>query len=764
MEVCQQLSFPVTEALQSHDTQITDTDTTSVAMEQYCQPDESDKFGVIGDDDGHDDDDDDGDISWYFDGHIPEPDGRIPGIDDHTLGVYGHIREINSHIPGVPSYIPGVINMETTVKSYFSMETKGYKKTEALSSSDDGTGCVTSNENNLEDVLSEVEYSKLVDGLGDANVLVTPIESFSLNTENPEMLQKTTNECVFSVEQENGKNSSSLSKTCYKNPTLNPSEQTECTGRTLLSGKEDDNEEEDEFEASFLEAISNSTKENLQSCPQGFPFKNASGTELETLGSEITKQSVSEKHKDFSVVEAELVTVDAQEKVNDTKVQSESKSSRTANKKLTNSKGLSSSGTNEKEITDNLLLRLSEKLESKNKVVRKQVKLSEIYKGSRHFINSSTEATISISTPSSLEHTCANKLNRTADILFKEEYLTTNEVRSTSKASLQSSPKPAQEGARNLSHSTPLRTILSDEKSENFSTSETSVPFSTSPREKLPYKNMYNSVTALHSKEESKSMERNKKLLSQLGDRLAHGKQQEMTLAVKVIDFLFRSSGKTLLEEFEIHLNMIHTEMILGPPVSFSQTIEGLLMESTAAFQVSAVLPGSQLSVALVNGDITSEFRHKGLNNELQIHRIIENKEKFKLSKLNREEYWYQRVIRTLSDNKIGAVVVKGVVQDSILDHCLSHNIVVLQNVAYPTLQLLSFATGSALVTYLADLREKDVGRPVTIETWELGWTPSVVRLRKRKAGDSCDVRGMKACQYVLVKEVNSEDASREGN
>ena len=118
----------------------------------------------------------------------------------------------------------------------------------------------------------------------------------------------------------------------------------------------------------------------------------------------------------------------------------------------------------------------------------------------------------------------------------------------------------------------------------------------------------------------------------------------------------------------------------------------------------------------------------------------------------------------TLLKHKIGLLVVKGIVQDSVLDFCSSYGIVILQSIAYPALQLLSYATDSAIVTYLADLREQDIGRPVTMETWDLGWVPSLLRRSKSKAGDDHEVKGIKACQYVLVKDVHDDRARREGN
>ena len=721
---------------------------------------------VVDDGEGNEDGDDDGvvvggdndeDLSWYFDGHIPEADSHILGTDGHPPGVYDHIPGVSGHIPGVHGHIRGFVNMKATDESYFPMtllqnilpETKVVNNIEHCSSEVSKSGCVTTNKTNDEDILLGEEDNKLEDGFRDASGHVGKMTP-GFHTEKPGTFPKTTNKCYSSVELKDGKNASNLGETCYaKHATVTPMEAMESKHGALLPGKVYEDEDEDEFEASFLEAVSNFTKENVQSCTQGF-LQKAPGKSPSAFAC----------GKMNGIKNAENLTV----------AYSEEQSLKTADKKIVNSKpSLLSSGYKEREETDELFSLLSEKLESKNKRVGNQVKVSEIYKGSRHFMNTSTETSISMA-PSTQITSSTNKLSNTASISSKKESYGKTETCLSSDNNLHSTVKTAQP------EKPPLE-ALSLEKPEASSTSRTSVlsrtktgqarksgsAQSTLLKEASPTKILGSSLAVLQAKDEMKLMDRNMQLLIKLGGCLSHGKEQETKLAVEVISSLFRASGRTSLEEFEIHLNIIHTELILGPPSSFSQAINGLLFESTAAFQAASInhlTPGARLSVALVNGDVTPEFRHTGLNDELQIHKVIENKEDFNEFIFNQEKDWYHRVTGSLRNHRIGVLVAKGSIQGSVIEYCLSHNIVVLQNVAYPKLQLLAFATGAVLVTYLGDLREQDIGRPVTIETWELGWAPSVVRQSKAKAGD---VRGMETCQYVLVKSANSESVNCEG-
>lgn len=746
---------------------------------------ESGEVCVVGGDGGHADRNSDGEddnISWYFDGHTPGPDGHFSGIDDiaqglsdHIPGVINHIlgidnlaQGVNDRIPLVINHLPGangIVDMENVDDSHSVSKTLLHSmipKPKQVSKnglfpdlrSDDW---VVRSKKNQGRILPEVEYSSLMDCLRGRSRHATRMTSTSGNYDSLDKVQKITDKDAFLGERENGERLSNSRKKLYGKPLTKTSQHMGCISTALYPKSASKDDEEDEFEASFVEAVSNSSKSALHSYSQDLLFDNTSGSELKNLGNEVTKLSVEEKPKDNSstVGESKSITAEAREKETGPNVQSKPKSSRSVKTKLLDSQQLPSSGRTDKEITDRLLFLVTQKLESKGKAARTQSKLSEIYKGSRHFESSSEESNLASS------FSRMTRLKQTSDILPHGDFSARN-----------STDKQGWTGVQDLVQSTPLRPNLSEEKSENVLNGKTTVQSTTGTfqagkvdsqystfAKKFLEKNTSQSETTSDSKEKEKCLGSNEELLTRLGDRMAHGKQLEMKLAVEIITSLINSSGKASLEEFEIHLNMIHTELIFGPPSSFSQTVDGLLLENTTNFQFSTIVSGSQRFIALVNGDVTAEFRHTGLNNEVQIHRVIEHQE-FKDAISTQEEYWYQRNASSLRDHKIGVLVTKGVVQDSILDYCLSHNIVVLQNVAYPTLQLLSFATGSVMVTYLADLKEKDIGRPVTIDTWELGWTPLLVRQSKVESGNSCNVRKL---QFVLIKEFKKENGTFKG-
>ena len=758
-EVCREKSIAVIEALQSHHNlcSLAEYDATHVgdnadfAADCSCCPDaeseslkSTDAVDNVDDDDDSDSDKvDDDDISWYFDGqiqgvdgpilggdfiipeayshipgadgHIPGADGHIPGADGHISGAVGHIPGADGHFPGADGHIPGTINMELPYSKLPEVKASKNRKITFPKTSRDGGG--TSSNENIDYILLGTENCKFLEGMMDKKIDVGNMSPPWVNTRKPTDFLHAPKTTLLPVERENDIskfNSERKGETCCREQNSStPLESLESTNESLFSRKEDQCEDEDEFEASFPTVVSNTTKGNI--------------------ASEIAELSIAkERNEDiFSSGFGSERLADTNLDTNRTKLKNpEAKSFRSVNKSILNPLTLFSSGRKEKKVNEKLLSFLSEKLESKNTSVERRVKLSEIFKGSRHFVNKSTNEPL---------QKLSGVANKPIDLPLDEKSFRKTEECSTG---IESMLKTSQAGKTGLVNSTPYN------------------------RETLPVQDKDGSLIAAKAKDKLKLIERNKQLLSELGCRLSHGKEHEMKLAIEVTNSLFLSTGKTSLGDFEIHLRMIHTELVLGPPSSFSQRIDGLLLESTATCHAASTenpsIAACKLPLALIDGDVTPEFRHAGLNKEFQIHRIIESKG-FQSSVFSHEKDWYQRVTKSLTDHKIGLLVAKGIVQDSVLDYCSSHNITVLQSVTYPVLQLLSFATDSAIVTYLADLREKDIGRPVTIETWELGWAPSVVRQSKLNGGGTCDVRGMKTCQYLLVKEVRGASAVCEG-
>ena len=409
-------------------------------------------------------------------------------------------------------------------------------------------------------------------------------------------------------------------------------------------------------------------------------------------------------------------------------------SSKVMNSGLASSINFGNSAKKEEEITNKTLSFLPESPEMNNKGILTPVKYSEVYKGSRHMVNALSGVGVfalsssDVNFNTKVDHTGYDSLEKSACSKRTRRELNSESSMKTRCNLTQSGLKTNQAGR-----------------------------FSLFPKEdeKITSLKSENSMSRLGQVNE-RILYRNRELLLALGSRLSHGKAQEMELAVEVISGVLEATGQTSLHDFEIDLNVIHSQLVLGPTSSFSQIVNGLLIECGAAFHcvVGRIEPGTQLSAALINGDVTPEYRHPGLNQECRIHRNL-CLDDFKSRLFNQEQDWYQSVIHILNCRGIGVLIVKGIAHQSVLDYCLSHGIVVLQRVSYSCLQLLSHATDTIIVSYLSDLRESDIGRPVTIETRAIGWTPSTMR-RQTRIDSSDDSRGIDLTHYVVVRESRS--------
>ena len=533
-------------------------------------------------------------------------------------------------------------------------------------------------------------------------------------------------------------------------------------------------DDEDEFEASFLDASVRFNQDEAQPNNQEFLYTKLPMGDKEGVCNTLTKDKL-------------LSSVFVQEKDNNRKNVKNKTSScfetepfkTCLGSKTINSKSVSFSKEDNGLAADSLLSFLSGRVKAKNKETGNQVRLSEICKGSRHLVKASpkeitSNGSLLLPTPFWIhEHTAdiiprsedcrRTGLNR-ADLLDPSFGASVSNVHG-SKASCQTESKNS-------------LGIMLDTDGRNRSSRKTGLPslfniksgrlpdFTSTSRFKTTSSTAVTDTCSIviQARDGTKLTDINLLLLSKLGELLSHGKEQEMNLAIEVVKHLFRSSGKTSLGDFTIHLNMIHTELILGPSGSFSRVINGLLLENEAEFQIRAARSSvgevaDLRSIALINGDITESFRHIGLGEELQMNKIIHGETNFKQSVVNEEKDWCHRVTGILTVLDVGILVAKGTVQVSIIDYCLSHNIVVLQNVVYSKLLLLSFATKASLVTYITDLRAQDVGRPVTIETYELGWMPVIVGRKKDPLVDD----GMQTCQYILVRNDITNDTCPDG-
>lgn len=168
------------------------------------------------------------------------------------------------------------------------------------------------------------------------------------------------------------------------------------------------------------------------------------------------------------------------------------------------------------------------------------------------------------------------------------------------------------------------------------------------------------------------------------------------------------------LNRFDVDENAINIERIIGPTSGHSQVVSGIFLHQEA--HLVGDFPLVALRVALVNGDITEEFRHAGFKDSFQTKRVF-NEESYKnLSTSNTS--WLQRILNVLRRLKIGVVIARGNIDKDLEDSCQALRIQTFSGISPKTLQLLSHSLSSTAVVYLSDLKESHVGKPVFLHHW----------------------------------------------
>lgn len=119
------------------------------------------------------------------------------------------------------------------------------------------------------------------------------------------------------------------------------------------------------------------------------------------------------------------------------------------------------------------------------------------------------------------------------------------------------------------------------------------------------------------------------------------------------------------------------------------------------------------LKICLVNGDLSEKYRHIGFNRPKNITYIADCSS---LTGGSLEAEWVERTLRILLNLSIKVLLVSGVVTGQLRDHCLSHDILVIERVRVTILNDFAVTTGAIPISYIAQLSEKCVGAGVHVK------------------------------------------------
>lgn len=207
----------------------------------------------------------------------------------------------------------------------------------------------------------------------------------------------------------------------------------------------------------------------------------------------------------------------------------------------------------------------------------------------------------------------------------------------------------------------------------------------------------------------------NKENISILGEVLSHRRQREMKLAIEVI-FAQIPQTETRLDTFEVDKNCINIESVFGPSSENAQAIDGILVKANSPM---LKLPKLKVYAALVNGDITREFRHAGYKDSFKVKQVF-NEVSYKNISYHGSGTWFGEVIDVIKKLKIEVIFCRGNIDKDVEEFCQACDIVIVSNISPKVLHLLSTSLGATMVVYFTDIKPSDISRPVNVHHWLL--------------------------------------------
>ncbi|XP_066287263.1 Bardet-Biedl syndrome 12 protein-like [Branchiostoma lanceolatum] len=200
--------------------------------------------------------------------------------------------------------------------------------------------------------------------------------------------------------------------------------------------------------------------------------------------------------------------------------------------------------------------------------------------------------------------------------------------------------------------------------------------------------------------------------LTRLSQGLSHGRHVEMQLACEVFQQILEERQEEVLP-VDIDKTHANTCLVSGLGHKHSCVADGIVVK-VGADQLTSIVRGKnkQRNILIINGDITENFHHKGYKKALEVSSVTYGARygSYKVPKS-----WLGRVRKVILDCDVGLLVAKGIVDQDVMDVCMSVNCVVVQEVKYSTLQTLADATGANILTYVHRTLSQDVGAVTSV-------------------------------------------------
>ncbi|XP_077588751.1 chaperonin-containing T-complex member BBS12 [Stigmatopora nigra] len=200
--------------------------------------------------------------------------------------------------------------------------------------------------------------------------------------------------------------------------------------------------------------------------------------------------------------------------------------------------------------------------------------------------------------------------------------------------------------------------------------------------------------------------------IAHLADTLSHGCDEAMHLVIQASQI---QSKATPNSGFDV--TKFTTCLLPGLSKDLSHVCPGcvVLLNTDQTF-VAHGLKGKPLNVVFILGDLSHTYRHLGFKKPKVEQHVSAH---LGLSDLNKEQMWMGKVLEILSHLQIDLVLVSGLVNEHVIQHCSKQLILVVGKVRTSVLKEMANAAGAILVTYATQLSQQCVGKNIQVSIWK---------------------------------------------
>ncbi|XP_046577206.1 Bardet-Biedl syndrome 12 protein homolog [Haliotis rubra] len=201
----------------------------------------------------------------------------------------------------------------------------------------------------------------------------------------------------------------------------------------------------------------------------------------------------------------------------------------------------------------------------------------------------------------------------------------------------------------------------------------------------------------------------------EVADGLSHGCPEMMKLVVQAA-----ASQMAMTRKHKLNLKLLHTCAVSGAPVRHTGVVPGLVARCDS-HTLSHILSHTDKcwNVLLLNGDLSCKFRHKGYKDAVKGSCVggVES-----VGHLSRRDQWLQHCVKRLTELSVDMVLVKGLVEERVMDTLTASGVVTVHSVPFRLLEALRESTTTELCVYVTEASKSHVCESLHVRPYFPSW------------------------------------------